>query len=71
MDGEFKVQLKHYEQDTLTAIFNKEYQNKLQAAYAKSAYNGSTVFNVTDFCAGSFANGSLLLINKREFTFNI
>ncbi len=66
MDGEFKVQLKQYNQDVITKLFKTAYQDKLKAAYAKSAYRDSTIFSETDFCAGSFANGTLLLVYTLE-----
>jgi hypothetical protein len=38
MTGEFKIQLKKYDQAVLTKIFNQEYHHKLSHAYAQSAY---------------------------------
>ena len=62
MTGEFKIQLKKYNQAQLTKIFNKEYQNKLSQAYARSAYKDGNIFKESDFCSGTIADGNLLLI---------
>jgi hypothetical protein len=59
---EFRLQLKNYDQDILTAVFNKEYQGKLAQAYAHSAYGDGKNFLQSDFCAGTIIDGSLLLI---------
>ena len=59
---EFRLQLKNYDQETLTAIFNKEYQDKLAQAYTRSIYRNGKEFLRSDFCAGTIVDGSLLLI---------
>src|SRR3954471_18324255 len=59
---EFRLQLKNYDQETLTAIFNKEYQDKLAQAYTRSIYRNGKDFLRSDFCAGTIVDGSLLLI---------
>ena len=62
MTGEFKIKLKNYDQERLTGIFSKAYQNGLAAAYAKSVYKDGTLFKQGDFCAGSLTDGNRLLI---------
>jgi len=62
MTGEFKMQLRRYDQVQLTKIFNKEYQGKLRHAYSHSVYKDGATFQQSDFCSGSLTSGSLLLI---------
>jgi hypothetical protein len=62
MTGEFKMQLRRYDQVQLTKIFNKEYQGKLRHAYSRSIYKDGATFQQSDFCSGSLTSGSLLLI---------
>ncbi|HXB05467.1 MAG TPA: hypothetical protein VNW04_00080 [Puia sp.] len=62
MTGEFKIQLKKYDQAVLTRIFNQEYHGKLGQAYSQSAYNDGKIFTKADFCSGTITAGSLLLI---------
>jgi hypothetical protein len=62
MTGEFKIQLKNYDQDVLTKIFNQEYHDKLNQAYSQSAYKDGRIFRKPDFCSGTITDGSLLLI---------
>lgn len=45
MDGEFKVQLKHADQDAITKLFHDKYQNKLHDAYFKKS-NSLLIFKV-------------------------
>jgi hypothetical protein len=59
---EFRLQLKNYDQEILTTLFNKEYHGKLAQAYAHSAYGDGKNFLQSDFCAGTIIDGSLLLI---------
>ena len=59
---EFRLQLKNYDQEILTILFNKEYQGKLTQAYTRSAYGDGKSFLQSDFCAGTIIDGSLLLI---------
>jgi|GEM_PF-1984745 hypothetical protein len=62
MTGEFKMQLRNYDQAQLTTLFNKAYQNSLPQAYAKSSYKDGAMFSQDMFCAGSLMDGDLLLI---------
>ncbi len=66
MDGEFKVQLKHYDPVQIVRIFTEYYGDRLQDAYSKSAYRKSGILKKNDFCAGYQTNDSLFLVYNRE-----
>src|SRR5579863_10262356 len=66
MIGEFKVDLKEYNQEKLTALFDKEYQNTLDQAYTKSSFKDGKTYPQSSFCSGAFAGSKLLLICKLQ-----
>lgn len=66
MTGEFKVDLREYDQDNVAASFAKEYPDMLALAYSKSSYGDGDTYPQTAFCAGAFAGSKLLLICKMQ-----
>jgi hypothetical protein len=62
MIGEFKVDLKDYDQTKMTAIFAKEYPDALELAYTQSSFRDGKTYPQAFFCSGTFAGSKLLLI---------
>ena len=48
----FKLELKNYDTDTITKIFERAYGKKLKIAYSKSIFSDDEALQVSDFNAG-------------------